>query len=189
MDTLTITAIAFGLAMDCFAVAVSAGTGTKKVNEWTPLLMALLFGGFQSIMVVAGWFGASLFKNYIINFDHWIAFGLLALVGGKMLMEGFEKETEEDKIASNYTSLKILLLLAVATSIDALAVGVSFSFINMALMMPVIIIGAMSFALTGAGFFIGKKAGELLGKKAEILGGLILIGIGVKILVEYLMGK
>jgi putative Mn2+ efflux pump MntP len=185
MDLITISGIALGLAMDCFAVAISTGTGTKKINRWTPVFMALLFGFFQFFMVFIGWAGGSFFKNYILNFDHWIAFLLLFLVGVKMLKEGIEKE-DDAREKTDYTSVKMLLLLSFATSIDALAVGVSFSLINIRIFFPAVIIGFMSFIMTVIGFLIGKKAGEMLGKRAEILGGIILIFIGIKILIEHI---
>lgn len=183
MDIIMVSGIAIGLAMDCFAVAVSTGTGTKKITKFTPLIMAFLFGFFQFIMFVAGFFGAAFFKNYILNFDHWIAFLLLCFVGIKMLKEGFEKENEQK---SDYSSFKMLILLSFATSIDSLAVGVSFSLIDSNVFYAAFIIGAMSFILTAIGFLIGKKVGEIIGKRAEIIGGLILISIGVKILLEHL---
>jgi len=183
MDIIMISGIAIGLAMDCFAVAVSTGTGTKKIKKFTPLIMAFLFGFFQFIMFIAGYFGTAFFKNYILNFDHWIAFLLLCFVGIKMLKEGFEKEQEQ---ISDYSSFKMLILLSFATSIDSLAVGVSFSLINSNVFYPAFIIGAMSFVFTAIGFLIGKKAGDIIGKRAEIIGGLILIFIGVKILLEHL---
>ncbi|MCX8093085.1 MAG: manganese efflux pump MntP family protein [Candidatus Goldbacteria bacterium] len=184
MDLITILGIAIGLAMDCFAVAISTGTGTKKINRWTPYIMAFLFGFFQFGMLIIGWAGTSTFKKYIINFDHWIAFLLLLFVGIKMLKEGFE--TEEDKEKTDYSSFKMLMLLSFATSFDSLAVGISFSLIDIKIFLPAIIIGLMSFLFTGVGFIIGKKTSELFGKKAEIIGGLILIFIGLKILIEHL---
>lgn len=185
MDLITISGIALGLAMDCFAVAISTGTGTKKINTWTPVFMSFLFGFFQFFMVFIGWAGGSFFRNYILNFDHWFAFLLLFLVGVKMLKEGFEKE-DDTMEKTDYTSIKMLLLLSFATSIDALAVGVSFSFINIRIFFPAVIIGFMSFVMTVIGFLIGKKVGEMLGKRAEILGGIILIFIGIKILIEHI---
>lgn len=184
MDFFIVLGIAIGLAMDCFAVAISAGTGTKKTNKYTPVIMASLFGFFQSGMLFIGWSGASFFKEYIINFDHWIAFILLFFVGIKMIKEGFEKEKDEKKI-TGLGSFKILILLSFATSIDSLAVGVSFSLINCKIFLPLVLIGLMSFIMTFIGFIIGKKTGEILGKKAEILGGLILLFIGIKILIEH----
>lgn len=185
MDIIAVSGIAIGLAMDCFAVAISTGTGTKKISKYTPVIMAFFFGFFQFSMVFVGWFGASFFKSYILNFDHWVAFLLLCFIGIKMLKEGFEKE-EKGIEKTDYGSIKMIVLLSFATSIDSLAVGISFSLINIKIFFPAIIIGFMSFIMTIIGFLIGKKAGEMFGKKAEIIGGLILIFIGIKILFEHI---
>jgi putative Mn2+ efflux pump MntP len=183
MGFTVMTLIAVSLAMDCFAVAISAGTSGGNFKFKNLVIMAILFGSFQSVMVMAGWLAGTGLKEYIESVDHWIAFGLLAVIGGKMVFEGFEKEEQQ---RSDYISWRALIALSFATSIDALAVGVGFSVLKSDLIMPVIFIGAASFFLTLIGGMIGKKAGELLGKRAEIAGGLILIGIGVKILFEHL---
>lgn len=183
MDFLTIILISVGLAMDCFAVSISAGTTGKNFSRKNLIYMALSFGAFQSAMILAGWFAGSGFKSLIESFDHWIAFGLLFIIGAKMLKEGFEKECD---CHSDYTSGKALLLLSFATSIDALAVGISFSVLKSGLLLPVLAIGVASFAFTLLGGAIGKKVGEKFGKRAEVAGGLILIGIGVKIVLEHL---
>jgi putative Mn2+ efflux pump MntP len=168
--------------MDCFAVAICAGTTGTGFKFKNLFIMALSFGGFQSFMAIFGWLAGTGFRAIINSFDHWIAFGLLMFVGSKMLKEGFEKGGEKQ---SDYTSLKAVILLSIATSIDAMAVGVSFSLLKQALLLPIILIGAASFIFTLAGGIIGRKAGQILGKRAEVLGGLILIGIGVKILIEH----
>lgn len=185
MDIISILGIALGLAMDCFAVAISTGTSTKKISQYIPIIMALFFGFFQFGMVFVGWFWAYFFKSYILNFDYLVAFLLLCFIGIKMLKEGFEKE-EKKMENTDYGSIKMLILLSFATSIDAHAVGIYFSLINLKIFFPAIIIGLMSFIITIIGFLMGRKAGEMLGRKAEIIGGLILIFIGVKILVKYL---
>lgn len=177
------TLIAIGLAMDCFAVAISAGTTGRSFRLKNLLYMALSFGIFQSLMTLFGWLAGNSFILLIKNFDHWIVFGLLVFIGGKMLKEGLEKNSEEQ---SDYTTGKALIWLSFATSIDALAVGVSFSVMKNGILMPVILIGVVSFVFTLIGGAIGKKVGQMFGKRAEILGGLILIGIGVKILIEHL---
>jgi len=118
VDLIIVTGIAIGLAMDCFAVAISTGTGTKKISKYTSAIMAFLFGFFQFGMVLAGWFSISFFKKYILNFDHWIAFLLLCFVGIKMLKEGFKKEKDGEE-KTDYGSIKWLILLSFATSIDA----------------------------------------------------------------------
>jgi len=183
MDLISTILISVGLAMDCFAVSISAGTTGKNFTRKNLLYMAVSFGGFQTAMTLLGWVAGSGLKNFIESFDHWIAFGLLAVIGAKMLKEGLEKEEENH---GDYTSGKALILLSIATSIDALAVGISFSVLKSGLLLPSIFIGAASFGFTILGGFIGNKAGELLGKRAEIAGGLILIGIGVRILLEHL---
>ncbi|MBN2753231.1 MAG: manganese efflux pump [Candidatus Goldbacteria bacterium] len=170
--------------MDCFAVSLSAGTCRVKVKTPILLKMALMFGIFQAGMTLIGWLVGSAFAGIIEAFAHWIAFSLLLAVGGKMIAEALKKE--EDKTGLNYCSVRILLLLSVATSIDALAVGVSFSILKAGLALPVIIIGLASFIFSIAGGLIGRKTGEMLGNKAEIFGGIILIGIGIKILIEHL---
>jgi len=180
-----ISLIAVGLAMDCFAVSISAGTTGKNFTRKNLILMALSFGGFQMAMTLLGWLAGTSFKSFISSFDHWIAFGLLAIIGGKMLKEGFEKECE---CHSDYTSGRALLVLSFATSIDALAVGVSFSVLKSDMLVPAAMIGAASFLFTMLGGGIGKKVGEMFGKKAEIAGGLVLIGIGIKVLAEHLIG-
>jgi manganese efflux pump family protein len=186
MNLLTIIITAVGLAMDCFAVAVSAGTTGKHFKPKNLLVMALYFGGFQSAMVLAGWSGGSLLVKFISRIDHWVAFGLLVLIGGKMLIEAMEF-TEHKK--TDYTDHGVMLLLSIATSIDALAIGVGFSFLKSGLGLPVLCIGTAAFLFTLLGGAIGKRTGELLGKRAEIAGGLILIGMGVKILIEHLSAE
>jgi|ERR1035437_3625905 putative Mn2+ efflux pump MntP len=182
MDLITIIIISVGLAMDCFAVSISAGTTGLNFRLKNLVLMALSFGVFQSVMTLMGWLAGSGFKSFIESFDYWIAFGLLAIIGAKMLKEGLKKDSG---YKNDYTSGKVIILLSFATSIDALAAGVSFSVMKSGLLMPVLMIGAVSFAFTILGGAIGKKAGQMFGKRAEIAGGLILIGIGVKILLEH----
>lgn len=183
MGLITILLISTSLAMDCFAVAMSAGTTGRDFRLKNLFVMAVCFGVFQSAMVLFGWAAGSGFKSFMENFDHWIAFGLLFIIGVKMLKEGFEKECD---CHSDYTSGKALIALSFATSIDALAVGISFSVMKSGLLLPVIMIGTASFGFTLLGGAIGNKAGKMLGKRAEIAGGLILIGIGVKIVLEHL---
>jgi len=186
MGLMLIMITAVGLAMDCFAVSISAGACTKKAQNTALLKMALMFGIFQSGMTLIGWFAGNSFASVISGFDHWVAFGLLAFVGGKMLVEGI-KEDEERK-ETDFCSTKTILVLSVATSIDALAVGVSFSVLDAGPVLPAAVIGAASFLFSLAGAVIGRKTGQILGNKAEILGGIILIGIGVKILLEHIAG-
>lgn len=182
MDIITIILTAAGLAMDCFAVSLSAGIALKRTALSYKLKVAFLFGGFQAGMMLLGWFGGSRLASYIETFDHWIAFGLLAFIGAKMIYEAFHEKEEK----CNYCSNRTLLMLSVATSVDALAVGVSFAFLKVPVMISAAIIGFMSFLAPLAGISIGEKAGEKLGSKAEISGGVILILIGAKILIEHL---
>ena len=180
MDALTLILIALGLSMDAFAVAVTTGGIVTCNHLRNALRMALYFGLFQAIMPVAGWFGAGQFRNYIVSVDHWIAFGLLVFIGVKMIYEAVH-ETEE-KIVCEPLSNRLLFILAVATSIDALAVGISFACLNVSIVTPVLVIGIITFVLSLAGFRIGMKMGHFFENRIEIAGGVILILIGIKIL-------
>ena len=170
---------AIGLAMDCFAVALSAGAAVKKIKAGNVMKIALLFGGFQAGMSFLGWSLGGFFVSYIEEYAHWTAFIILAVLGAKMIKEGFENKKEEQK---DYFENKIMFFLAIATSIDALAAGVGFSVLKIPVFIPVSAIGIASFVFTIAGVVLGKKAGDMLGKRAEILGGIILIGIGVRLI-------
>ena len=181
--------IAIGLAMDCLAVSIASGIFLKRRQLRPILFMAFLFGLFQAIMPLIGWSLSSLFSNQIKSIDHWIAFIILCLLGYRMIRESF-KEDENCKQGIDTTNIKILFTLAIATSIDALAVGASFSFLgidNIAnIICNIIIIGIVSFVFSVIGSFIGsstKKACEL---RAELFGGIILIVIGSKILIEHM---
>lgn len=180
-----IVLIGLSVAADAFAVAVCKGVEMKKFSWKYGLSIALCFGGFQMLMPVIGWAVAAQFERYVTEWDHWVAFVLLALLGGKMVAESFrKKETPSD--APPKLGLKTLLVMSVATSIDALAVGVTFAFLNVNVGEAVGIIGAITFALTLLGVFIGTKAGGRFGAKAEFAGGLLLVLLGVKILLEHL---
>ena len=190
MGIVEIFLIAVGLAMDCFAVSIASGVILKRFRWRTMLLMAFFFGLFQAFMPMAGWMGASLFSHLIEQVDHWIAFAILAFLGGRMIVESFKNE--ESRHHYDPTRLKVILALAVATSIDALAVGVSFAFLNIRepheILASVGIIGLVSFVLSVAGLVFGICCGEWAARKlkAELWGGVILVAIGVKILVEHL---
>lgn len=184
MDALTIALIAFGLAMDAFAVSIANGMTLKSNRKQAALLTAIFFGGFQMLMPVIGWaIGLSL-QSIIVEVDHWIAFGLLAFIGVKMIYEALKNNGE--KPVEKTLKLHTLLTLAVATSIDALMVGLSFAFLKTSILLPVAVIGIVTFTLAFAGFYFGGILGKTFGHRIEILGGLILIAIGVKILVEHL---
>jgi manganese efflux pump family protein len=187
MDILTILLIGIGLAMDCFAVALARGAkpGVDKIR--LALEFALVFGLFQSGMTLLGWGAGSLFMGVIAPFDHWVAFVILSVIGMKMIVEGLKNEPAEIQEASNTRYVVAILLLAIATSMDALAIGLGFAFLNTDIVIPSLIIGLIAAIFAIAGVFLGTKLEEILGNKIEILGGIILIGIGVKILLEHLL--
>lgn len=180
---LTITALA--LAMDAFAVAIAKGLCVKRVKVGQCLITGAYFGGFQAIMPLFGFFFGLIFKDYIQAFDHWIAFLLLGAIGINMIAESFK--SEEQKCETNPFGVKTMLIMAVATSIDALAVGVTFAVLGgVDVWLAVALIGVITFALSAVGVKIGNVFGIKYKNKAEILGGIILILIGVKILLEHL---
>ncbi len=188
MDFVSILLIGAGLAMDAFSVSVTDGIILKKPKITEAAKIGLFFGGFQFLMPCIGYLLGSAFAHYITSFDHWIAFILLAFIGGKMLFEAvFEKEDGEDTDIKNPLSFSTLTILAIATSIDALAVGVTFATVNVPILYASSVIGIITFAISFSGVYIGSKFGNLLGKRAEIAGGFVLIGIGVKILLEHLL--
>lgn len=184
MSIPTILLIALALSMDAFAVSVTSGFMITRLRVAHALRIALFFGGFQALMPVIGWFAGVRLRSFITGVDHWIAFGLLLIIGIKMLYESGKLKKEEK--ATDPTELRTLLILAIATSIDALAVGISLSFINVAIIMPSLIIGAVTFLLSFTGVYIGERFGHFFESKLEVAGGLILIAIGVKILIEHL---
>lgn len=190
MTGLEIWLLAVGLAMDCFAVSIVSGILLKRVRLRPMLVIAVSFGFFQALMPLLGWIGASFFSHLIEHIDHWIAFGILTFLGGRMIAESLKDE--ERKHEYDPTSLKVVLALAVATSIDALAVGVSFAFLGItqysAILSPIGIIGFVSFALSLIGLMFGIRFGCGLARKlrAEFWGGVILVIIGTKILIEHL---
>lgn len=182
----------FALAMDAFAVSVSAGICVAELRFKHALRAAFAFGFFQFAMPLLGFLLGTGFAAYILAWDHWLAFGLLALVGVKMIKESFEIRdeaacSEEDARKKNVLDLRTLLVLAVATSIDALAVGVSYSVIGAPIWLAAGIIGAVTFALCLIGCEFGKRIGARFERWAEVAGGVALIGIGAKILIEHLV--
>jgi putative Mn2+ efflux pump MntP len=183
MSLVTLFFLAVGLGVDGFSVAISIGAANDK-KSWAPVLrLAVAFGIFQFVMPIVGWLAGLTVVEIIASFDHWIAFALLALVGGKMIWEGFEKESDEEK--ADQTRGWPLLLLSIATSIDALAVGFSFSVLKNPILFPAVIIGIVCFVMTTVGMIFGKVLAKIFGKKVEIFGGLVLIAIGVKILIDH----
>ena len=185
MDAITIIIIAFGLAMDAFAVSIASGLAIKKLRVHYALRIALFFGAFQAIMPAVGWLAGLSLRDLITEFDHWLAFGLLAAIGGKMIYESFKLESDKKQI--DPLKLAVLLTLAIATSIDALAVGVTFAFLNVAIVWPVAVIGLITFGVSFLGVFIGDRFGHLFESKIEFIAGLVLIAIGLKILLEHLL--
>lgn len=187
MSTLEIWLLAFSLAMDCFTVSITSGIIMKRVWWRNILVMSFFFGLFQALMPLMGWFCASRFYHLIESFDHWIAFGLLTFLGVRMIKENF---SDDDKCCFDPTRLKVILALAVATSIDALAVGISFAFVGMntflSILIPIAIIGIVSFFMSIIGNLIGTYVGKHINLHMELWGGLVLIGIGIKILIEHL---
>ena len=185
MSTLTLLGIAIGLAMDAFAVAIGAGLQLCQVTNRQKFRLAWHFGLFQAFMPVLGWLAGLTLVEYIEPVDHWIAFGLLAVIGGKMIYEAL-KHKEEEVDRCDPTKGWSLVLLSIATSIDALAVGLSLAVLGVDIWFPAIVIGIVAGVLTIVGLELGTRFGALLGRRMEVVGGLILIGIGVKILVEHL---
>jgi putative Mn2+ efflux pump MntP len=186
MDMVSVFFIACGLAMDAFAVSVASGLAEKKLQFRYAFKIAVFFGLFQAVMPVVGWLMGFGLRAYITEIDHWVAFGLLALVGGKMIYESFKFKEAENP--SSPHGIYVLLLLSIATSIDALAIGISLTLINVPIIMPAIVIGIVTFIFSCSGVYIGNRFGHFFEKKIEALGGVILIGIGLKILIEHLGG-
>ena len=185
MNQIEIWLLAVSLAMDCFSVSITSGIILRRVIWKTFLTIAFFFGLFQGLMPVIGWFAASRFQHLIENYDHWIAFGVLFLLGARMIKESFKDEEEEHHF--NPTRLPVILTLAVATSIDALAVGISLAMAgDVNIWAAVALIGVTTCVLSALGVKIGNIFGSRYEKKAEFAGGVILILLGVKILLEHL---
>lgn len=183
MKILEIFLIGVGLAMDAFAVSICKGLSMKKINYKKAIIIALYFGIFQAIMPVIGYFLGTTFESLVTQIDHWIAFILLGIIGINMVKEAFSKESEN---CNDKVDFKTMILLAIATSIDALAVGITFAFLKTEILSAVIIIGVITFMLSLIGVKIGNKFGDKYEKNAEIFGGIILILMGIKILIEHL---
>ncbi len=185
MDALTILLIAVGLAMDAFAVSIANGMTITSNRRRSALLTAVFFGGFQMLMPLIGWAAGLALAGIIAGVDHWIAFGLLVFIGAKMLYDGVKKE-EENKDPADL-KLRHLLVLAIATSIDALMVGLSFAFLQTSIAVPIAVIGAVTFGLSFVGFYFGCGLGKRFGHRIKIAGGVVLILIGLRILLEHLL--
>lgn len=185
MSIIEIILVGVSLAMDAFAVSMCKGLSMPKINYKHALIIALFFGVFQAVMPLLGWLLGSAFEKYITTFDHWIAFGLLLILGTKALVDAI-RDKDDDEKKEYKLDFKELTALAVATSIDALAVGVTFAFLQVSLALSVSLIGVITFVLCLLGVIIGNKFGSKWKKPASIAGGVVLIFMGVKILLEHL---
>ena len=183
MSVVTLLVIAVGVSADAFAVAVAKGLHVRRLTLRDTGGLALSFGAFQALMPLLGWLLGRSFADRITEIDHWIAFGLLLLIGAKMIREAVSPSDEED---SDGIGLRELLVLSVATSIDALAVGISFAFLDVSIIPAVALIGVITAVVTAIGVVIGRRAGGRFGRPAEIAGGVVLILIGTRILLEHL---
>lgn len=185
MSFWSIILIGFALSADAFAVSVTSGITIKRNHLKHAITAGMFFGGFQALMPLLGWLGGSFASDYVSSFDHWLAFALLSYVGGKMIYEACRNEEDEEKEPDPKIGLYTMLVLAIATSLDALAVGFSLAFINVNIYIPALIIGSITFVTSFIGVYVGKLFGHLFEKKLEIIGGLILIGIGIKTVLDH----
>jgi manganese efflux pump family protein len=184
MEILTIVLIAISLSFDTFAVSISSGLILKKIDFINATKIAITLAAFQAMMPLIGWLAGSEIKKYAENFDHWIAFGILGLLGGKMIYESFKSDPGDRPF--NPLNIKVLIGMAIATSIDALVVGFGFALLNYGILTSVGIIGAVTYIVAMLGMLFGKKIGSRMGRRMEMLGGIMLILIGLKILLEHL---
>jgi putative Mn2+ efflux pump MntP len=185
-ELLTVLGIAVGLAMDAFAVSVVGGATSRELKVRHILRMAFFFGAFQATMPLVGLLAGLSVKGLIARWDHWVAFGLLATIGGKMIWESFRMKGLEDRFDAR--DVFVVLALSVATSIDALVVGVSLSILVVSVVFAVVVIGVVTFVLSLVGTWLGDKVGHFSENVWELIGGLVLIGLGVKVLLEHLLG-
>lgn len=175
--------LAVGLSMDAFAVSICKGLKMQKIDKKYTALIAFFFGGFQALMPLIGWILGRQFERYITSIDHWVAFILLLLIGGNMVWESFKQEEDNSCLSCD---IRELFLLAIATSIDALAIGITFAFLKVAILPAVVCIGTTTFLFSIGGVVVGNQFGIRYKNKAELAGGIILILIGFKILLEHL---
>jgi manganese efflux pump family protein len=183
MEILTVLIIAIALAMDCFAVALAAGTVTKERRIFTSAVLGIFFGIFQMTMAIAGWAAGSSIALTIGSIDHWIAFVILAVIGGKMIHEGLRAEEAPER---NYLAVSTLLILSIATSIDSFGVGLSFALLSTGIASAAVIIGIISFIFSFAGVMFGSRLAARFGRPVEIAGGIVLVIIGIRILFEHI---
>lgn len=182
MGIIEIIITAFALAMDAFAVSIASGITIHNLKLRHAVTIAIWFGLFQALMPILGWVLGGQVVDYVRNYDHWIAFGLLSFIGAKMIYEAFKIAGAENK--TNPLELYVLFVLSLATSIDAFAVGVSLAVLCVSIVLPVIVIGVITFFMSLAGVYIGDRFGHFFEKKIEVFAGIVLIGIGVKILLQ-----
>ncbi len=185
-DFLSVLIIAIGLSADCFAVALGSSVSTKNPSKILALRVAIAFGLFQALMPAIGWLAGQTVVKFIADYDHFIAFALLAFVGSRMLWESFHHKEEHSK-NTDISKWLVLLTLSIATSIDALAVGLSLAFLRMHIAAASITIGLVAFVITIIGFLLGEKVGKLIGRRAEMVGGIVLIAIGLRILISHML--
>jgi putative Mn2+ efflux pump MntP len=186
VDFPSILIIAIGLSADCFAVALSGSISKRVLSLAQVLRVSLSFGVFQALMPVLGWLVGRTVVEFISGYDHWLAFGLLTFVGGRMIWESF-RSRDGRRGDTDISKGFLLLILSIATSIDALAVGLSFAFLEINIILASSTIGIIAFLVTAVGFVLGRKAGSLIGKRAETVGGVILVGIGLRIILEHIL--
>jgi manganese efflux pump family protein len=188
IDWISLLGIAVALAMDAFAVATAAGVWLDLLTKRRVFRLSFHFGLFQAIMPMAGWLAGSVLNRYVTAFDHWVAFGLLSFAGVHMIRGAIQSDAKKDFLMDP-TAGWSLVFLSVATSIDALGVGLSLGMLGYTILFPAIIIGVVAAAFTIAGMLLGRKIGTLWGKRVEVMGGIILIAIGINIAVSHLAGK
>ena len=186
MNFFLVFGVAFALAMDAFAVSIGVSLSLEGMKKAQAFKLALHFGFFQFMMPVLGWLAGESILRYIKAFDHWLAFGLLFLIGRRMIYESFAKRERADKKNADPTKGFSLFILSVATSIDALAVGLSLAALHVSILYPAAVIGIVAFLITALGTKVGPLLGRLAGKSAKLLGGSVLIVIGIKILIDHL---
>ena len=182
MSLVELFLIGLSLSMDAFAVSICKGLSVGEIKPKHMILAGAWFGGFQALMPLIGYFLGSTFEQYVTNYDHWVAFALLAVIGGSMIKESRDKDSDQNASFAFMT----MLVLAVATSIDALAVGITFAFLKVNIIVAVSIIGVTTFVCSAAGIKIGSVFGINYKSKAELFGGIVLIALGTKILIEHL---
>lgn len=183
MEIYEILLIGIGLAMDAFAVSICKGLSMKKMNWKNAIIIALYFGVFQALMPLIGYFLGMTFESIVTTFDHWVAFALLTLIGGGMIKESFD---DEDDKKNDKVDFKTMVVLAIATSIDALAIGITFAFFDVNIVLAVSIIGIITVIISVLGVKIGNRFGDKYQNKAQLMGGIILVLLGFKILLEHL---